>query len=126
MCFLLKTWDREFSKRFYSNSGESFFLLLENHFLFSASLTMAKNISSNKDDEDVSPSENSEYESVTIKLKQYVVGHRSVSFSSSIHSFTYLQTVPYELEFNSNLEQCREAIRKGVYPQLIPSGSSGE
>ncbi|KAI6189713.1 Phosphatidylinositol 4-kinase type 2 [Aphelenchoides bicaudatus] len=46
-----------------------------------------------------------------IRLKQYVASHRG--------------TFPYEVEFNNNLMEAREAIRKGVYPQLISSGSSG-
>jgi hypothetical protein len=48
---------------------------------------------------------------VTIRLKQYVVSHRG--------------SIPYEAEFNENLMEAREAIRKGIYPQLITSGSSG-
>ncbi|KAI6189810.1 Phosphatidylinositol 4-kinase type 2 [Aphelenchoides bicaudatus] len=47
----------------------------------------------------------------TIRLKQYVISHRGVA--------------PHEVEFNNNLMEAREAIRKGVYPQLIASGSSG-
>ncbi|KAI6221932.1 Phosphatidylinositol 4-kinase type 2 [Aphelenchoides fujianensis] len=32
---------------------------------------------------------------------------------------------PHEAEFNANLSEARAAIRHGVYPELIPAGSSG-
>ncbi|KAI6172979.1 Phosphatidylinositol 4-kinase type 2 [Aphelenchoides besseyi] len=32
---------------------------------------------------------------------------------------------PHDAEFNANLSEAREAIRRGVYPELIAAGSSG-